>query len=67
METMLLMLLRRSSNSTGTWVRSIGMTALSASTGPPLYRGSNWTTREATRVGLRTTAEALAGTLYLLA
>ena len=65
LEMMLVMLLRSSSHSTGTWVRSIGITALSASTGPPLYGGSNWMLRDATRVGLRITAEALAGTLYL--
>ncbi len=35
------MLSRRSSHSTGTWVRSIGMTVLSVSTGPPLYGGSS--------------------------
>jgi hypothetical protein len=35
------MLLRSSSHSVGTWVRSSGITALSASTGPPLYGGSS--------------------------
>ena len=63
----LVMLLRSSSYSVGTWVRSSGITALSASTGPPLYGGSSWTSRDATSVGLRITACASAGTLYLLA
>ncbi|CAG7406453.1 hypothetical protein PICSAR71_04588 [Mycobacterium avium subsp. paratuberculosis] len=40
-EMMLVMLLRSWSHSTGTWVRSSGITALSASTGPPLYGGSS--------------------------
>ena len=36
LEMMLVMVLRSSSYSVGTWVRSSGITALSASTGPPL-------------------------------
>ena len=57
---------RSSSYSTGTCVRSIGMTALSSITGPPVYGGDSWMLRDATRLGLRIDAVALAGTLYLL-
>src|ERR1700761_6714884 len=65
LEMTLVIVLRSWSHSVGTWVRSSGITAPSASTGPPLYGGSNWISRDATSVGLRITACASAGTLYL--
>lgn len=54
------------SHSTGTTVRSRGITALSAIVAPPVYTGVSWIAREVTRVGDRTAALASAGTLYLL-
>ena len=56
---------RNSSYSTGTCVRSIGMTAPSSITGPPVYGGDSWMVRDATRLGFRIDAVALAGTLNL--
>ncbi len=57
---------RNVSYSTGTTVRSRGITALSAITGPPLKAGVSCRARDVTSVGDRIAALASAGTLYLL-
>src|SRR6267378_942870 len=56
---------RRSSNSTGTAVRSTGITVCSAIAGPLVYAGVSWMARAGTSDGDRITALASAGTLYL--
>ena len=56
---------RKVSYSTGTTVRSRGITASSFITGPPVYAGVSWMARDVTSVGDKTAALASAGTLYL--
>src|SRR6202171_2946044 len=57
---------RKVSDSTGTTVRSRGITALSGITGPPVNTGVSCKARDVTSVGDRIAALAPAGTLYFL-
>ena len=57
---------RKSSHSTGTAVRSCGMTRPAASFGPPEYAGTSWIARALTSDGDRIAALASAGTGYCL-